>query len=320
MANVPFTMKQKTASGYDTLYPKTTVEQVIGAPTRGNLSTVVNNGWRLLQSYNTAGNVRWTAPDLFNGNSYQIGVYIVGGGGHGGADVQKNSEGTENQAYGGGSGFAKAFMLYVSPNEEYVGIVGAGGNSSSNQGGTTSFAGNLATGGYAPTRVTGGYYIVGSGGMPSVAAVKPSESYTYGIIPEFGDASIGATNISWFGNVPEETAKSITLAQPQFIFNPFTGEQMLFCGPSVKLTRDGTTRIVQSGGFTNGAGVSSTGIAEYMNTFPSGATISATKGTIAGCGGGAAVARYGQSSPIPTVTGADGADGGIFIYVRGQIV
>lgn len=92
--------------------------------------------WTLVKEYRAAGAYTWTAPDLFGGRSYRVGVYMVGGGGSGG--VVKGTQ----VATGGAAGYAKNLMLTVKPGQKIPLVVGAGGAASSaagKTGGTTSF-------------------------------------------------------------------------------------------------------------------------------------------------------------------------------------
>ncbi len=172
-------MKQFNGTDYDVLYPKTTADQIENVYTEnqilssdttgkyqlpvGSLPDAVFNKlleampWTLIQEYKTAGAYTWTAPDLYNGASYKIGVYMVGGGAGGGAMVAGS-----NYTYsvcGGASGYGKNIELSVSPGQQFNAVVGAGGAaihvttssqaSKGNAGGTTSFN-NITVAGGSP--------------------------------------------------------------------------------------------------------------------------------------------------------------------------
>lgn len=108
--------------------------------------------WTLIQEYRAAGAYTWTAPDLFGGADYKIGVYMVGGGGSGAA-----ASSTYRTASGGASGYGKNVEMTVTPGQQINGVVGGKGSSagistynsskSGHAGGTTSFNGITALGG-----------------------------------------------------------------------------------------------------------------------------------------------------------------------------
>ena len=119
--------------------------------------------WTLVQEYRAAGAYTWTAPDLFGGADYKIGVYMVGGGGSGAAAAA----GDDHIAVSGGAaGYGKNIELTVTPGQTIAAVVGSGGSivtasssatvkvSAGNAGGTTAFNGVTALGGsggkYAP--------------------------------------------------------------------------------------------------------------------------------------------------------------------------
>lgn len=64
-------------TGAVTLTPAADVAGLIGAAA----PLAVNTGWKLQYSKTTAGSFTWTAPDLFGGKAYYIGVLVIGGGG-----------------------------------------------------------------------------------------------------------------------------------------------------------------------------------------------------------------------------------------------
>lgn len=107
--------------------------------------------WTLVQEYRAAGAYTWTAPDLFGGKPYRIGVYMVGGGGSGAAGGAWSSQ--EDDASGGAAGYGNNVELTVTPGQEIPAVVGTGGaavsgrGTTGNAGGTTSFNGATALGG-----------------------------------------------------------------------------------------------------------------------------------------------------------------------------
>lgn len=115
----------------------------------------------------------WTAPDLFDGEEYELGVYMIGGGGSGGLGAFIASTWT-GYANGGAAGFAKNILLKVTPGQAISAVVGAGGIAPSgvseatqgNAGGSTSFNGETVLGGEggAATRVQSLNYLRGAKG------------------------------------------------------------------------------------------------------------------------------------------------------------
>ena len=105
--------------------------------------------WQLIDLLDNTGEMAgtWTAPDVFEGENYDLGVYMIGGGGSGGARK------TATTISGGASGYGKNFIINnVAPNTQYIYVVGAGGtgvsgNTNGNSGGTTSFNSVEADGG-----------------------------------------------------------------------------------------------------------------------------------------------------------------------------
>ncbi len=173
-------IKQFNGTDYDALYPKTTADQIENVYTEnqilssdtvtkyklpsGSLPDAVFNKlleampWTLIQEYKTAGSYTWTAPDLYGGASYKIGVYMVGGGGSGGAGGLEAGGSFASEASGGASGYGANIILTVTPGQEIAGVVGIGGasvitsasssiNYAGNTGGTTSFNGVTVLGG-----------------------------------------------------------------------------------------------------------------------------------------------------------------------------
>ena len=130
----------------------------IGGP--GGLATLDDAGqidaalipiypWQLIDLLDNTGEMAgtWTAPDVFEGENYDLGVYEIGAGGSGG------SRKTATTISGGASGYGKNFIINnVAPNTQYSYVVGAGGtgvsgNTNGKAGGTTSFNGVEADGG-----------------------------------------------------------------------------------------------------------------------------------------------------------------------------
>lgn len=97
--------------------------------------------WQLIDLLDNTGSMSgtWTAPDVFGGENYDLGVYMIGGGGSGCART------SAAHMSGGASGYGKNFIINnIAPNSQYAFVIGAGGNGVSgnrdgNAGGATSF-------------------------------------------------------------------------------------------------------------------------------------------------------------------------------------
>lgn len=166
-------------------------------------SGVIAHIWKLIDVLDGSSSMsgEWVVPDFFgDGQPYDLGVYMIGGGGSGcaawGADIDKSY-----YAFGGFSGVGKNFILKnVSPGTEYAYVIGQGGlsvfsevdsatgshSTSGNNGGTTSFGEETAEGG------SGGDFInydpVGIGGQP-VSGPDVDISDVFGSISGVNSAS-----------------------------------------------------------------------------------------------------------------------------------
>ena len=198
-------MKQFNGTDYDILYPKTTADQIENVYTEnqilssgttgkyqlpvGSLPDAVFNKlleampWTLIQEYKTAGAYTWTAPDLYNGASYKIGVYMVGGGGSGGNGHETSSRSLFGS--GGASGYAKNLIFTVTPGQQISGVVGAGGvfnqtSHLSSNGGSTSFNGIIVLGGNGGTNNAEGAAPGVDGGQGSDGGTSGGAARIYG--------------------------------------------------------------------------------------------------------------------------------------------
>lgn len=237
--------------------------------------------WRKIAEYTTAGAYTWTAPDLNNGQPYQIGVWMCGGGGAGGFGLYGNSDTT-----GGASGYDVNIIVTVTPGQTYPLVVGAGGaaetstnNTSGQNGGTTSAFGISVNGGTA-----GGYntsYI--SGGQP----VRPYGNGQMG--GKYGGMSIGNGGDAY----PCLSA----------CYNQFSGERKLGSGGSAYGNSESAVQLGPGGKGPSGLGG---GDAAH------GTGAKAEDATEYGCGGGAVIRQN-----LKSATNGAGADGAIFIYFGG---
>ena len=276
--------------------------------------------WSEIQRYDTAGSFSWVAPDLNNGQPYEVGVFILGGGGSGGSAKYTGSANTRALATGGGSGYGKCITLTVTPSVSYPVVVGAGGvgvttNTTAyqqiggNAGGTSSFNGTTSLGGHggnASSQSSDGGYTKISGANGATA----SDSFEYG-------SQIASKTAPIYGETPRMDYYSSVLyygiTSPLSCINVFDGK-------------------FYSGGAGGGAGATSTGtligsqpVTTLLDGFSAGAgmalyqtTPSATgnSATSIGCGGGA-IALGHASASTATVTSGAGKNGIVIIYKRG---
>lgn len=281
------------------------------------VAPVVNASWVLLNEYTIAGSYTWTAPDLFNGKSYKIGVVVIGGGGGGGVAGRLSSGSYQRNASasGGGSGHAKFLILTVTPGSGYNLVVGAGGagNSVSSYGGASGSSGSSSSFG---NHVADG----GSGGTGAGASGNTSAGAAVGA--EGGQGSDYSTSKSKSPPVCAYEGRSITYAStgdqlltgrtmPGECMNPFTKLPLLVAGGSVYIlaTVDG----LDDSSF---AQASPAGIEGSAGCMAHKENATAVAGNAPGSGGGAAVMNY-TSSVSARATSAAGADGAVMIYVMG---
>jgi hypothetical protein len=273
------------------------------------LATVMGVKWDLLQEYTVAGSYTFTAPDVYgDGREYEIGVFMVGGGGSGGAAKGYSASVAIN---GGGSGHSKTIFATVTPGNNYTVVVGAGGEAvvkdsfsgapvPGNNGGTSSFNGVVAEGGGA------GGTVGADGGQGSDVSDSSRLTTPWGGVE---------TTYPTIGNVSKRIKGGFTI--PLECINPFTQKRMLAAGGYAFATS--TSSKVQSAVMLDDGLMSSAGAAAYTSsTTDDTPAVTAMSPTSPGCGGGAAVsfAGSGQITPVSPCTSAAGADGAVFIYVR----
>ena len=236
--------------------------------------------WTLVQEYRAAGKYTWTAPDLYGGASYKIGVYMVGGGGGGAADRSSGS------ATGGAAGYGCNLTFDVSPGDTFQGVVGAGGGGGSYRdpdaptGGTTSFNGHTIEGGLGGHRSSGSVNNGADGGQGSTA------SYGRTPIKMFGSSGAGAEGGS---------SQSPTLSQ-----NAFDRSMVTLCAGGYATSSRGQVMIAMPDGTKGGNGKVSA------------SSITGEYATGNGNGGGAAY----SSSSTAGVSGGAGSPGMVLIYAK----
>lgn len=252
--------------------------------------------WTLVQEYRTAGAYTWTAPNLFGGRSYRVGVYMVGGGGSGAVCFTSGSayEGVS----GGASGYGKNIELTVTPGQKIAAVVGAGGAAASitgtsgkalgNTGGTTSFHGETALGG------AGGQSLRGAdGGQGSDAVSYKSE--TRDLYAGAQTITSGAGNATpTRGGLSQSPRVSQNRFDPSMVSLSAGGWAGYNYWEVIKAMPDGT-----KGGSGGQNGVSSA------------VTESAT-----GNGNGGGAETGGRVSAAVTITSGAGSPGMILIYAK----
>lgn len=234
----------------------------------------------------------WTAPDLFDGNNYDLGVYEIGGGGSGGLCVNTSSN---SWAAGGASGYGKNFIIgNVTPGTQFSYVIGAGGAARTttsavatggNSGGTTSFNNVSVSGGMGGQAVSNNAGVQGSsGGQGSDAG-----------------ANIFQNNRALYGCC-QTNDNNAELASGGLSQSPREGQNQF--NPNMI--------TLSAGGFANGY----MGRYQTILAMPSGAkggngSINGEDATGYGNGGGAGVSRSSETRK----SGA-GSDGVIFLYAR----
>ena len=297
-----------TGTGAVTLTPAAQVLDAIG----GVSAQAANTGWRKLYSRTTAGAFTWTAPDLFGGKPYHIGVLVIGGGGAGGAAMGTGSY-INQAATGGASGHSFYWMMQVTPGTTYSGVVGAGGayaqvlstetasnnynyvSATGSNGGSTSFNGIAVDGGSGgqggiDTWAPGG----ANGGQNSVSCKTLPEVNPYGgvLLSTLGTGS---------GSDPYSLRAPLSA---NACINPFEQTRILGAGGWV---------LGSSGSFSYGKpGLNP--ITGKGGGAPNQSTTHGNAATEPGGGGGGAVAKTVKT----TVRSGAGAPGAVYLYVQGS--
>ncbi len=273
--------------------------------------------WSLLQSYLTAGTYVFTAPDI-NGDAsdYKIGIFIVGGGGSGGAVRSFYGGYRFVAASGGGSGHSRCFIMTVTPGAEYAVVVGAGGISvfttttgAGQSGGTSSFDGKTAFGG------SGGRVAVSNdtrNGVVSGADGAQGSSGRYWNEPSDIACAYGTIDFSFY-NIMSNMYAYNGRTVPNECFNPFSLERCLAAGGGANGYCDETRQYAYGQSVPTLDDGLSAGAAAFSVT-PS--NVTADDSTSVGCGGGAALLAYYDRNYSSTITSGAGADGAIMIYAR----
>lgn len=278
--------------------------------------------WHKIQEWTTAGSYTWTAPDLFNGRSYTIGVMVIGGGASGGAYARNGLIEGYIGADGGPSGYSNYAIIKVTPGSTHNIVVGAGGasvtasRSSSgysfsrgNSGGSSSFNGLLVA--------KGGTVISDQksvGGQPSVQ----HESL-------FGSSMSTFVNSNLFGGVSAGNANELMdFMDILSCYNPFEQTRMLgaggFGGVRKQIINEATvtTTYIGKGGKHPITGLGAPNGEVFETTTTSITYAASGVPSSPGCGGCGMLVykKVAANGNIGAKSGA-GADGAVMIYVMG---
>lgn len=296
-----------------------------------SILSTVNGGWVKLASLTTAGSGQWTAPDLFGGEDYVIGVLVIGAGGGGGvAGAFSPGDGDGRAgASGGASGHCVYFVMRVSPGQKIPYVIGVGGlghsvtvptslpraiHTAGETGGSSSFAGVVAEGG---------------GGGDAVADDGGSAGYLEGAV---GGQDSDPDGDGLWGGVLVNPAEYDYLSNiegwaPLECYDPFECRRILCSGASAPTSEHGTwtggTDPVSAVVDTVPAhGGDAQGVDYQMDRgdYPTSAQAGPASGPGSG-GGAASICLTYAESPYPTITATstDGCDGAVIIYIQGRV-
>lgn len=246
--------------------------------------------WKLIAVLDNTGDMAgtWTAPDVFDTNNYDLGIYEIGGGGAGA--LCSSTSGT-NWASGGASGYGKNFIIQnVSPGDQFEYVIGAGGQGKS---GTSTTAWNGASGG--TTSFNGVTAFGGSGGLQGQGGTKGASG------GQGSDAAIDTYIQSrrLYGCCSPVTSNSIVGGQSQAVRE---GQNQF----------DNSMITLSAGGMCNGYSSKSQAIVAMPDGTKGGnGGYMGEDATGYGNGGGSSVSRANAQSKS-----GSGSDGVIFIYAR----
>lgn len=268
----------------------------------GKLINSAAVGWQLLTKWENAGTYTWTVPDLFGSNApYDIGIFLIGGGGSGGLYTGYSIASNEyGKASGGASGRTNRKVLRVTPGQTYQVKVGAGGARAVST--TTSSGAN----GKAGEQSAFSTIITADGGMGGF------DTYGNNNLP----TSFGGQNSSLGAYITHAPADGVLLnlypAYPLECINPFNEDFHLsaggfaLCGYGQRV--EAAYLEGQSAGFANyGSGAGITGHSEDAGK--------------PGFGSGGCALATGSTSSVnkPTGYSGKGADGACYIYVQSKL-
>ncbi len=273
---------------------------------------LLSNNWNPdpIQVYNEDGSYNWVAPDINSGQPYEVGVFIMGGGGAGGSAKRTGASGSASTT-GGASGYSRHLTLTVTPGLTYPVVVGAGGagvvvgsgvataSSAGNNGGSSSFNGVVAFGGN------------GGGGGQGTAASGSSTIAKGGTSSDSGSTSSVSAYAPIYGEIFPVHVSTSAASQPMQAFNAFSGEFFGGAGGSGISLTTGTNvsqpTLTLNDGYSAGAGRASS----------ANSSIVGYSATSIGSGGGGCALSNAASYTTPTVVGGNGKNGIVAIYKRG---
>lgn len=266
----------------------------------------------------------WIAPDVFgDGSPYDLGVYMIGGGGSGGAVIvsyRSTSYTVRGLAKGGASGYGKNYVFKgVIPGALYNWVVGPGGaqvtcssgtdtktygGTNGNNGGTTSFGGITAGGG------EGGKSDTANSGTLTVGQ-------SIGGQPNFSDYDVEITG--YYGGASNEYNNNVEVLPSRELQNQFDPHMVTLAAgfnayASIAYDSDEgtTTANIKMSSPASGCapthGVVGTAVATTSST-----ATNSTVPTYGNGGGAAACAKY---NTVLTAKGGKGGDGIILLYAR----
>lgn len=265
------------------------------------INDALTPSWKLIDTIdNTVGySGTWTAPDVFgDGSAYDLGAYMIGGGGSGGL---MGLTSTSFYPSGGASGYGKNVVFEnIVPGTEYPWVVGQKGAAVSesvssylyvagNNGGSTSFGGETAEGGSGGNKYGHGTF---GGQSPDVLQGTLSD-----------ESTVIKTNRRLYGcceTLASEEYYRTASQSPREGQNAFDPTMVTLCAGGSGI---GQTILAMPDGTKGGNGA-----------YKSDENVTAGSATGYGNGGGAA-AVY-KPSAARTVKSGAGSDGVIFLYAR----
>lgn len=255
------------------------------------ISDALNPSWKLIAKIdNTVGySGEWEAPDVFgDGLAYDLGVYMIGGGGSGGAAGAYEGN---TYATGGASGYGKNVILNgIIPGVKYAWVIGKGGASVSSNAG----AGNYTDGKAGGTTSFGGHTAAGGDGGHTNAGANGGQG---------SDASDPIKKVAPLGCAPSRNSSDYYGGSTQ---SPREGQNQF----------DQTMLTLSAGGGLRASNSTYQFVQTTVNDSfgKAGAAGVGTGATATGYGnGGGASGRYASSGSSKSGAGSDGV---IFLYAR----
>lgn len=301
-------LKDATAALFG-LGPDAVLDDVLNA-----IAGLENSGWELLESWTAAGTYTWTAPDLFGGKPYKIGLLVVGAGGSGSAISLWKSNTVITVARGGGAGHSVSQIIEVTPGSKHNVVVGKGGEPCVSPGTATGTSENGKSGGSSAAfglTATGG-----GGGL--VTRTGASES-----------AVLSSTAIPVITNLTGVNSAQLFGGKLAFDYKQYAGSNLsTFVGASDILSCLNPfecKRILGAGGYAmldsaTSGGTGPNGLGGGAGTYSRSNGARGKAATDNGCGGGGIVCGTDSLVSAPTCYSGAGGDGAVKIYVKGVVL